>query len=58
MHSAIDDFRKLLRENTGGYDDNHIKILITKTEENKNKILKSRISLDRTYDILYKNQMT
>jgi DNA repair protein SbcC/Rad50 len=54
MHSAIDDFRKLLRENTGGYDDNHIKILITKTEENKNKILKSRISLDRTYDILYK----
>jgi DNA repair protein SbcC/Rad50 len=32
MHSAIDDFRKLLRENTGGYDDNHIKILITKTK--------------------------
>jgi DNA repair protein SbcC/Rad50 len=54
MHSAIDDFRKLLREKTGGYDDNHIKILITKVEENKNKILKSRMSLDRTYDILYK----
>ena len=54
MHYAIDDFRKILREKTQGYDDNHIKILITRAEENKNKILKSRISLDRIYNVLYK----
>jgi exonuclease SbcC len=49
MHPIIDDFRKLLREKTGGYDDNYIHILINKSEENKNKIIKSKISLDKIY---------
>src|SRR6478736_1831505 len=38
MHSTIDEFRKLLREKTGGYDDNHIDILITKVKESLQKI--------------------
>ncbi len=54
MHSAIDEFRKLLRERTGGYDDNYINILVNKVEENKNKILKSRLSLDSIYAKLSK----
>jgi DNA repair protein SbcC/Rad50 len=49
MHSAIDEFRKLLRENTGGYDDNYINPLINKVKENKNKIATSRLSLDKIY---------
>ncbi|MDQ6724344.1 MAG: SMC family ATPase [Thermoproteota archaeon] len=52
MHFIIDEFRNLLREKTGGYDDNNIYILITKTKENKNKIIKSQISLDKIYDDL------
>ena len=52
MHFIIDEFRNLLREKTGGYDDNNIYILITKTKENKNKIIQSRISLDKIYDDL------
>ena len=54
MHSTIDEFRNLLREKTGGYDDNNINILITKAEENKHKIVKSRISLDNIYGDLSK----
>jgi DNA repair protein SbcC/Rad50 len=49
MRSIIDDFRGLLREKTGGYDDNYIKTLKNKTEENKNKIKTSRISLENVY---------
>ena len=54
MHSAIDEFRKLLRENTGGYDDNYINLLINKVKENKNKIITSRLSLDKIYAKLSK----
>ena len=52
MHSTIDEFRKLLREKTGGYDDNHIDILITKVKENKNKIITSKESLQKIYSDL------
>jgi exonuclease SbcC len=54
MHSIIDDFRNLLREKTGGYDDNYIKTLKNKTEENKNKIKTSKISLENVYSDLFK----
>jgi len=46
MHSIIDEFRNSLREKTGGYDDHYINMLITKAEENKNRIEKSKISLN------------
>ncbi len=49
MHSIIDGFRGLLREKTGGYDDNYIKILKNKTEENKKKIKASKTSLESIY---------
>lgn len=55
MHSIIDDFRGLLREKTGGYDDNYIKTLKNKTEENKNKIKTSKISLENVYSDLFKS---
>ncbi|MDP8905949.1 MAG: SMC family ATPase, partial [Thermoproteota archaeon] len=60
MHSIIDDFRSLLREKTGGYDDNYIKTLKNKTEENKNKIKTSNISLKNVYSDLFKrsNEMS
>ena len=60
MHSIIDDFRSLLREKTGGYDDNYIKTLKNKTEENKNKIKTSKISLENVYSDLFKrsNEMS
>jgi len=60
MHSIIDDFRGLLREKTGGYDDNYIKTLKNKTEENKNKIKTSKISLENVYSDLFKrsNEMS
>ncbi|HYO05571.1 MAG TPA: SMC family ATPase [Phototrophicaceae bacterium] len=60
MHSIIYDFRNLLREKTGGYDDNYIKTLKNKTEENKNKIKTSRISLENVYSDLFKrsNEMS
>ncbi len=60
MHSIIDDFRSLLREKTGGYDDNYIKTLKNKTEENKNKIKTSKISLKNVYSDLFKrsNEMS
>lgn len=54
MHSIIGDFRSLLREKTGGYDDNYIKILKNKTEENKKKIKMSKMSLDNVYADLHK----
>ena len=57
MHSTIDEFRKLLREKTGGYDDNHINILITKVKENKNKIVTSKESLQKIYSALSEKTM-
>jgi exonuclease SbcC len=47
MHYAIDEFRKSMREKTGGYDDNHINMIITKMEENKNKLFSSKKNLDK-----------
>jgi DNA repair protein SbcC/Rad50 len=60
MHSVIDDFRNLLREKTGGYDDNYIKTLKNKTEENNNKIKTSKISLENVCSDLFKrsNEMS
>ena len=54
MHSIIDEFRNSLREKTGGYDDHYIDMLITKAEENKNRIEKSKISLNVVYSGLSK----
>ena len=54
MHSIIDGFRGLLREKTGGYDDNYIKILKNKSEENKKKIKASKTSLESIYADLSK----
>ena len=52
MHHIIDEFRKLLRENTDGYDDNHVKILRTKINDNKTKLLALNISFNDTLNIL------
>ncbi|HEY6536015.1 MAG TPA: SMC family ATPase [Candidatus Nitrosocosmicus sp.] len=52
MHHIIDEFRKLLRENTNGYDDNHVKILRTKINDNKTKLLALNISFNDTLNIL------
>jgi DNA repair protein SbcC/Rad50 len=54
MHSIIDDLRNSLREKTGGYDDHHINMLITKAEENRNRVEKSKISLNTVYSDLSK----
>ncbi|MBA3978486.1 MAG: SMC family ATPase [Nitrosopumilus sp.] len=54
MHSILDGFRGLLREKTGGYDDNYIIILKNKTEENKKKIKASKTSLESIYADLSK----
>ena len=54
MHSIIDEFRNSLREKTGGYDDHYINMLITKAEENKNRIEKSKISLNVVHSDLSK----
>ena len=54
MHSIIDEFRNSLREKTGGYDDHYINMLITKAEENRNRVEKSKISLNAVYSDLSK----
>ena len=54
MHSIIDEFRNSLREKTGGYYDHHINMLITKAEENRNRVEKSKISLNTVYSDLSK----
>jgi DNA repair protein SbcC/Rad50 len=54
MHSIIDEFRNSLREKTGGYDDHYINMLVTKAEENKNRIEKSKISLNAVHSDLSK----
>jgi DNA repair protein SbcC/Rad50 len=46
MHSVIEDFRKILREKTQGYDDNQINILIKKTKDNESRFLQSKQSLN------------
>jgi exonuclease SbcC len=42
MHGVIEEFRKSLRNKTGGFDDNHLDGLILKIKDNKSKILESR----------------
>lgn len=51
IHGIIEEFRKSLRNRTGGYDDNHIDGLILKINQNKSKILESKEFLE---DILIK----
>jgi len=46
MHGVIEDFRKILREKTQGYDDNQINILIKKTKDNESRFLQSKQSLN------------
>ncbi len=57
MHHVIDDFRKQLRENTGGYDDNHIKVLKNKINENETKLLTLNISFNDTMNILSRKSL-
>lgn len=45
MHGIIEEFRKSLRNKTGGYDDNHLDGLILRTKDNKSKILETRQSV-------------
>lgn len=46
MHNIIEELRILLREKTGGYDDNHINILMKKLNENGSKLVSSKKSLE------------
>ena len=46
MHTVIEEFRKILREKTQGYDDNQINILIKKTKDNESRLLQSKQTLD------------
>ncbi|HKO64841.1 MAG TPA: SMC family ATPase [Candidatus Nitrosocosmicus sp.] len=46
MHGVIEDFRKILREKTQGYDDNQINILIKKIKDNESRFLQSKQSLN------------
>ncbi len=57
MHHIIDEFRKLLRENTGGYDDNHVKVLRTKINDNEIKLLALNTSFNNTVNILSTKSM-
>lgn len=42
MHGIIEEFRKILREKTLGYDDSQIGILRTKIQDNQTKLIKSK----------------
>ena len=46
MHTIIEEFRKILREKTQGYDDNQINILIKKTKDNESRLLQSKQTLN------------
>ena len=46
MHNVIEEFRKILREKTQGYDDNQINILIRKTKDNESRLLQSKQTLN------------
>ncbi len=46
MHTVIEEFRKILREKTQGYDDNQINILIKKTKDNESRLLQSKQTLN------------
>ncbi|HYG00041.1 MAG TPA: SMC family ATPase [Candidatus Saccharimonadales bacterium] len=42
MHGIIEEFRKILREKTLGYDDSQIGILRTKIQDNQTKLIRSK----------------
>lgn len=42
MHNVIEEFRKILRDKTHGYDDNQINILVKKIKDNESKLLQSK----------------
>jgi DNA repair protein SbcC/Rad50 len=46
MHTIIEEFRKILREKTQGYDDNQINILIKKTKDNESRLLQLKQTLN------------
>ena len=46
MHVVIEEFRKILRDKTQGYDDNQINILIKKTTDNESRLLQSKQTLN------------
>lgn len=52
MHIVIEEFRKMLREKTQGYDDNQINILIKKTKENESRLLQSEQTLNTVVEQL------
>lgn len=52
MHNVIEEFRKILREKTQGYDDNQINILVKKTKENESRLLESKQALNRVVEQL------
>jgi exonuclease SbcC len=52
MHNVIEEFRKILREKTQGYDDNQINILIKKTKENESRLLTSKQTLNTVVEQL------
>jgi exonuclease SbcC len=52
MHNVIEEFRKILREKTQGYDDNQINILIKKTKENESRLLASKQTLNTVVEQL------
>ncbi|MDN5866514.1 MAG: SMC family ATPase [Candidatus Nitrosocosmicus sp.] len=46
MHNVIEEFRKILREKTQGYDDNQINIIFKKTQDNESRLLQSKQTLN------------
>lgn len=42
MHGVIEEFRKILREKTSGYDDNQINVLLTRIKNNEAKLKESK----------------
>ncbi len=52
MHNVIEEFRKILREKTQGYDDNQINFLVKKTNENESRLLESKQALNRVVEQL------
>jgi DNA repair protein SbcC/Rad50 len=56
MHVVIEEFRKILREKTQGYDDNQINILIKKTTDNESRLSQSKQTLNTV--IVHLNQKT
>ena len=58
MHVVIEEFRKILREKTQGYDDNQINILIKKTADNESRLLQSKQTLNTVIEHLSQKTKT